>query len=227
MPQITKVLPNQGPNNDRIYVYIDNNFCTSIRKRTWIGMSLTEGSQISCEELKKLENNFWKQLYGASSWRKEKYRISRVIAWFKKYIPEIQVEVTGFGAGSTEIIEDKHSQKKGAPDLCIKYLGQTLVFLEVSGTERKKGEDFWVRKDKIDYIQANRQEDVWIILHYQLPKEQFIWLKIDHQKKYLTQKINVKGAEEYYIIFTPHDREITSSQHFKDCIIRKISSLAL
>lgn len=34
-----------------------------------------------------------------------------------------------------------------------------------------QGDDYWIRKDKIDYIQNHQERDIWIVLHYQLPKE--------------------------------------------------------
>ena len=117
MPKITKILENQGRNNDRVHIFIDNQFCTSVRKRTWIGMNSKIGSDINCEKLKKLENNFWKKLYGPSSWKREKVRINRVIQWFKKYIPEIEIVTIGLGADTNDYIYDIHSREKGAPDL--------------------------------------------------------------------------------------------------------------
>lgn len=225
MSYISKIIHNTGPNKDKVHVYIDNIFCTSIRERTWIAMNLAEGSEIECEELKKLENNFWKKLYGISAWEKEKHRINRATLWFKQHIPEVTALVVGFGADTTEIIEDIHSQEKGEPDLEIKFSGKNLIYLEVSGTEKKRGKDFWIRKDKVDYIQKNIQDDIWILLHYKLPKEQFIWVRIDKAKEYRTDKINVKGAIEYYIVLDTGAPEIVSSQEFKNYIEDKIAKI--
>lgn len=70
MSKISKVLYHVGKNKDRVNVYIDGKLCVSVRQRTWVGMNLDVGSKISCQELKVLENNFWKKLYGQGSWKK-------------------------------------------------------------------------------------------------------------------------------------------------------------
>jgi hypothetical protein len=211
MSIITKISENQGKDKDRVYVYIDNIYCASIRQRTWIGMNLTIGSSISCEDLKTLEQNFWKKLYGKESWEQEKVRINRVCEWFKHYIPTVEIVPIGLGADSNEYFENIHSEEKGSPDLSIRTKDSDieLIALEVSGTENMKGMGYWVRKDKIDYIQAHKERDIWIVLHYQRPKEKFIWLKINSEKQYQAKTLNFKGADEYYVIFNDKDSEIS------------------
>jgi len=226
MPFITKILPKQGENQDRVYVYIDEQFCSSIRECTWIGMKLAVGSSITCDELKTFEQNFWKKLYGIDSWKREKVRIKRVIKWFSKYISQVNVIPIGLGVDSNDYLENIHSKEKGAPDLSIRLHNSTIeiIALEVSGTEKMQGDDYWIRKDKIDYIQNHQERDIWIVLHYQLPKEHFVWLKIIYNKSYLTKVMNIKGGDEYYVVFTKDAEEIKQSDYFKDYILAKLSN---
>lgn len=126
MPFITKILPKQGKNQDRVYVYIDEQFCSSIRERTWIGMGLVVGSSITCDELKTFEQNFWKKLYGIESWKREKVRIKCVIKWFSKYISQVNVIPIGLGVDSNDYLENIHSKEKGSPDLSIRLYNSTI-----------------------------------------------------------------------------------------------------
>lgn len=88
-----------------------------------------------------------------------------------------------------------------------------------------QGIDYWVRKDKIEYIQNHKKRDIWIVLHYQLPKEKFVWLKISNNKSYLTKVIKVKGAGEHYVVFTNEDEEVKQSSYFKDYILAKLDKI--
>jgi hypothetical protein len=226
MSTITKVIDNQGEKKDKVYVYIDNTFCTYIRQRTWLAMNLQVGSTIDCNNLKILENNFWKKLYGPSAWEREKIRIDRVIQWFSTYIPDVDIIPVGLGTDSNAYFENIHSKEKGEPDLSIRAKGFDIeiMALEVSGTEKIRESGYWVRSDKIDYIKNHPERDIWIVLHYQLPKERFIWLKINKDKSYPTQMINVKGAGEHYVIFHDSDPEICSSLDFKNHVLTKIQN---
>ena len=227
MPVITKILQQQGVKQDRVHVYIDEQFCTSVRERTWIGMNLGIGSKISCDKLKLLEQNFWKKLYGVRSWEREKIRISRIIQWFSLHISQVDIVTIGLGANSNDYLESIHSEEKGEPDLSIRLPNSNIeiIALEVSGTEKMQGIDYWVRKDKVEYIQNHKERDIWIVLHYQLPKEKFVWLKISNNKSYLTEVINVKGADEHYVVFTNEDEEVKQSSYFKDYILAKLDKI--
>lgn len=70
MPKITALT--ETKDNQKINVFIDGEYCCSIRKRTWQAMDLRVGSLITCENLKEKENYFWKQAYGQQSWEAEK-----------------------------------------------------------------------------------------------------------------------------------------------------------
>ena len=214
-----------GKHKDRIYVYIDDIYCFSVRSRTWISFNLKIGDEADCEELKDKEKFIWKNLYNKESWEKEKKRLLYVSKWIKKYIPFVEVRITGFGADTTDFIA-KHPAEKGKPDMQI-FLENTetiVLLLEVTGTEYKKGDDFWVRPDKIEYIQTHPEQDIWIALHY-LEDKKIIWIKPIIDKKYTYVEKNLKGAIEYYVIFTKNSPEVKTSKYFKDYIDQKIKKL--
>lgn len=49
--RITRIT-DQVSNSERVSVYINHEFCVGIRKRTFQGMNLEVGSEITCDELK-------------------------------------------------------------------------------------------------------------------------------------------------------------------------------
>ena len=159
--------------------------------------------------------------------KKEKIRISKVIKWFHKYIPEVEIISVGLGADTNDYLHDVHSANKGAPDLSLRIpnTDTEIISLEVSGTEKMKGQGYWIRKDKVDYIKDNRHKDVWIVLHYQVPKEQYVWVKIDSNKSYKTVNINIKGVIEYFIVLHKNSNDIISSSDFKNYILDKVKQL--
>jgi hypothetical protein len=159
------------------------------------------------------------------SWEREKIRISRVILWFKKYIPEVEVSVIGFGAEHTEEILF-HPDESGKPDLLIsdKDTKIEILMLEVTGTETMRGEGYWIRPDKLKYAQNHVDKDVWIALHYRNPKERIIWIKpnVNTLLKKI-EDVNIRGATEKYVIFKDSDEEVKSSYEFKEYICKKLN----
>ena len=218
MGKITNIQSQKGKNKDRTYVYIDDNYCLSVRSRTWISFKLDIGDEADCESLKEQEKFIWKNLYNTDSWKKEKIRLHYVSSWLKKYIPFIDVKISGFGADTTEYIAS-HPEEKGEPDINItlENTNTIVLFLEVTGTEHKRGNDYWIRPDKIDYIQKHNEKDIWVALHYADAKK-IIWIKPFLDKKYSYVEKNLKGAIEYFVIFDDNSPEVKSSQEFKDYI---------
>ncbi|WP_373599823.1 hypothetical protein [Paraclostridium bifermentans] len=219
MSKITKVEYKKGKNRDRVWVYIDNKYCTSIRKRTFDGMKIGVGTEITCEELKTKENFFFKQSYGEISWKKEKVRLEKVREYIKGLddTNSIDIKTIGFGADS-EVIIEKHPDESGSPDLGIinKLTKDIFMYVEVSGTERKLGQDYWIRPDKLAYSKRHLDKDIWIILHYQLPNEEYVIIKPDNEKTYKYEEVKMKnGATEYYVKFNNGDEEIKSIDEFK------------
>ncbi len=117
MAKITRI-SDQASNPDRVSVFIDGSFCCGIRKRTFQGMHLKVGDEISCDHLKEKESFYWKQSYGEAAWKKEKVRIDKVKNLIEGIDDRLLVKVAGFGADTDELIE-KHPDEKGKPDLYI------------------------------------------------------------------------------------------------------------
>ncbi|MEO6404890.1 MAG: hypothetical protein ABIY51_15995 [Ferruginibacter sp.] len=164
MPKITEI-SDQSSNPGRVNVFIDGQFCCGIRKRTFQGMNLSPGDEITCEELKGKENFYWKQSYGEAAWKKEKVRIDKVKNLIGVIDNHLLVKVVGFGADTLELIE-KHPDEKGKPDLDISTNENpdvVLLKVEVTGTERLRGTGYWVRPDKLEYAENHPDEDVWIV----------------------------------------------------------------
>lgn len=222
---ITNIKLNQGKKQDRVYIYIDDAYCASIRNRTWEAFKLNIGDTIGCEELKEKESFIWKELYNEDSWKEEKVRLDYVKSWINKYLPSLEVVISGFGADSNEFIKS-HPSEKGEPDMTL-FLKETdtiILFLEVTGTKYKQGSDYWVRPDKIDYIQKHKEKDVWIALHYADDKK-IIWLKISQNKIYSYVEKNLKGAIEHYVVFDDDSPEVQSSQEFKIYVENRLQQL--
>lgn len=217
MGRITSMI--YKPDRDRVWVYIDGQYCASIRKRTFDGMGLYEGMIITAEELKEKENYFWKQMYNMESWKKEKVRLDIV----KNYIEsidiynQIEVKEVGFGA-DTELMLDYHPEEAGSPDLCVKYKtsNNPFMFIEVSGTDTMAGEEYWVRPDKLEYAKRHPEKDIWIILHYQNPVEKIVIIKPDNNKAYKYKEIKrYNGATEYYVLFNDNDEDVKTLKEFQ------------
>ena len=220
MSRVTDIKHHQGNNKDRVYIYIDNQWCCSVRERTFPSLKVEVGTQIDCQTLKARENFAFKNAY-AGSWEKEKERLEYVEKWLSKYIKyELEIIQSGFGASSTEYIEE-HPEEKGEPDLTVKVSGlnDPILFLEVSGTDFMRGTDYWLRKDKVEYIQNHPEKDIWVALVY-LKDKKIIWLKIDSKKYQVMEKI-INGITEYYVVFEDGDFEIKSSSEFKSYIEQK------
>ena len=52
MPKITHIKYHKE-NREKLNVFIDEKYCTTVRVRTFKGMGLKVGDEITCEELKK------------------------------------------------------------------------------------------------------------------------------------------------------------------------------
>lgn len=212
MPKITKISYN--PRNDRHWIYIDGEYCTAIRARTFKAMDLQVGQEISCEQVKDRENFHFKHQY-QNTWEQEKVRIDRVCKLIHYLNPGVETRVTGFGADTTEMIK-AHPDEAGKPDIEVwrKEGSRLLMRVEVTGTERMRGDDFWIRPDKLKYCQNHPEQNVWIILHYAQPKERFVLVKPDGRKQYPYKVVNIRGTDEYYVSFTTQDAEVRTRQQF-------------
>lgn len=235
MSKITKVfpLPANPPKypEAKVLVYIDGQKCITIRERTWQAMDLKEGDTITCDELKQRENFHWKNAYGKkdadgkNAWNREKVRLGKVRSLIEGISPDIVVNIVGFGADSVEMIPE-HPEKSGQPDieLCLRDTGDVLALVEVSGTEVMRGVSYWVRPDKLKYIENHPDQDIWIILHYAKPTEKFVFIKPLPGKTYATVSKVINGSNEIYVEFWDKDDEVVEFDEFKRHLIEKIPS---
>jgi len=232
VPKITKILhrPSIEPEKEgRVWIYVDNEYCCSVRTRIFPAMNLHEGDEIlSCENIKEREKFFWKKVYGPDSWEKEKVRIGRVKNIIEGIDPRVSVKITGFGADSTEFIAE-HPPESGKPDLEIvskQNIQLTLMQVEVTGTEMMRGTAaYWVRPDKLNYAINHPDEDIWVILHYAMPKERFVFIKPDLTKKYPRAEKRIHGATEHYVEFFDSSSEVVSQAEFTTHLKNKLDNI--
>jgi len=169
MGKITKI-EQQKNNKEKVSIYIDDKFCTSVKKEMIHNLNLKVGDQIDCEELKEKINLFWKEKY-QRKWEEEKTRIIAVIEKIKKYFPgqQLKFEIFGFGANTNQMIKH-HPIEKGIPDVIIIYekngFNYGVALLEITGTQKmKKTDDIWIRPDKFEFAKNHPNLDVFIA-HY-------------------------------------------------------------
>lgn len=184
-------------------------------------MGIDVGTEISCDEFKKREAFFFKERY-RNHWPLEQRRLKRVAAKLKELDARAGVEVVGFGANTDELIE-KHPDVTGAPDLrLVEGCGQTEVLrVEVSGTKKRRGDSFWVRPDKIEFARNNLDVDYFIILHYEQPEEEFVYIRPCVDTEYEVHEEVISGVRERFVIFNREDDEVISEADFKRYLNQK------
>ena len=223
MPTITKIAPR--PERERVWVYVDGQFCHSIRERTFPAMGLHVGRQISCDEIKELEKFHWKHAYGEAAWQKEKVRLQKVKALIEAVDQRLAVNITGFGAGTDAFIA-AHPKESGKPDIEVAAKDNAraiLLMVEVTGTEAMRGSDYWIRPDKLHYAQNHPDEDVWIILHYAMPEERFVFIKPDASGAYPVTQKTIRGAAERYVVLDDRAPEIRRQKDFEAHLKTKLA----
>lgn len=178
-------------------------------------MGIGIGTKISCDEFRRREAFFFKERY-RDHWPLEQMRLKKVITRLKELDARAVVEVVGFGANTDELIE-KHPDVSGAPDLrLVEGCGQTEVLrVEVSGTKNRRGNSFWVRPDKIDFGRNNLDVDYFIILHYEQPEEEFVYIRPRVDTEYEVHEEVISGVRERFVIFKREDDEVISEADFK------------
>ena len=224
MPHITKIVFKED--RRKYWVFVDYQYCCSIRERTFGAMNLEVGQAVSCDNIKEMESFHWKRSYGVASWEKEKIRLDRVTGLIESISPDLLVKVTGFGADSTSFIP-AHPEESGKPDIEVVRRddeSQVLLLAEVTGTEymRPGTTTYWVRPDKLKYAKNHPTIDTWIILHYATPEETFIFLKPDLGKDYEVSEINIRGSIEHYVEFSKDSHELVDLKGFKEHLTSKL-----
>ncbi|WP_460192667.1 hypothetical protein [Thermosynechococcus sp. FA-CM-4201] len=189
-------------------------------------MNLQKGDTITCEGIKENDKYIFKKLY-QDTWPEEKKRIDAVTKLIQQRVPSIEIEFVGFGANTTEFIKE-HPEESGKPDLSLQINEIEIIALEVTGTKRMKaGEGYWVRPDKLEYIQNHPERDIWIVLHYQEPEEKFVWIKPDIAKSYPYEEKNLKGVTERYVIFHDGQKEVKKTEDVMTYMQTKIKEIKL
>jgi len=224
MSKITKI--EHKADRDRVWIYVDGQYCCSVRARTFPAMRLQVGQEITCAEIEEREKFHWKNTYGPDAWNKEKVRLDRVKTTIEAFDSRLSVRVTGFGADTNEFIP-LHPEEAGKPDLEVGVKGENrlLALVEVTGTEHFRGghpPTYWVRPDKLAYAKNHPEHDVWIVLHYAEPKEIIVVIKPNNQFEYPVQKFKIRDAIENYIVFSDDDPECIGLETFARHLIDKI-----
>lgn len=220
MPKITNIIYKNE--RERYWIYVDNQYCTSIRERTFPALNLSIGQDISCDKIKELETHHWKHAYGQNAWDKEKIRLRKVKELIEKLDGRVIVEIVGFGADTNNFISG-HPIESGKPDLEVKRRdnNEIIFLIEVTGTESMRGSTYWVRPDKLNYIKNHPTEDVWLILHYLNPEEKFVFIKPNPKRDYAISRIKIRESIELYVEFSDSDPEVVSAENFKSTLLIK------
>lgn len=232
MGEITKI--NHWKEKDLFFIDIngktilkENGKKFSIRGDVFPAMNLSVGTEITETELKEFEKFVWKKLYGPESWEKEKIRINKVKELIENINPDFKVNIVGFGANSEEILL-YHPEESGSPDLKVTHRenDKELFLVEVTGTERMREiekSEYWVRPDKLNYIEKHPEKDIWIILHYSKPKEKFVFIKPIKHKEYTSEKEEIRSAKEKYVKFTDESEEFREKEEFSAELLKKLT----
>jgi hypothetical protein len=222
MPTITRI--EFKADRERYWIFVDGDYCTSIRSRTFPALNLKVGQSISCEQIKELESHHWKHAYGQSAWDKEKIRLGKVKALIESFDNRVFVEIVGFGADTNEFISG-HPTESGKPDLEVKLRdgGRILLLVEVTGTEFMRGTTYWVRPDKLKYSENHPTEDVWLVLHFLKPVEKFVFIRPTPKKQYAVSEIEIRGSIELYVEFSDSDQEVVSIEYFRNHLMMKVN----
>ena len=214
MSRITRIV--RRSDQGRVWIFVDGEYCTSVRERTFDALGIVEGSECTCADIKQREKFIWKSLY-SNSWGDEKKRIDRVRALISGFKLGVSTEVVGFGADSTEPILE-HPKEPGIPDLELRSQNSNILIarLEVTGTERyKPPRRFWLRPDKLQYCHDHPEIPVWFAVHFAEPEECIRFIFPQQGKKYRHVTRSLKGADEFYVEFSDDDIEVFRIEEFR------------
>lgn len=214
--KINPWIPKDSNNIKRYYIDFKSGRKEWLHPNVFERHNLQVGSEISNLDALLHENEFqWKVAYSKNNaWEKEKIRINAVENFIINHNPNLSVKIVGFGANSTQAIFE-HTPEHGAPDLEILNSNNEVVAkVEVTGSEKKRGNDYWIRPDKIEYIKNHRDVPVIITLHYQLPEEVIVPIKINPDKEYQTVNKVIRENTETFVVFDDDSSEVMSINKF-------------
>lgn len=229
MGKITKINlwhPNDEAKEKRegyYYIQIDGKDCWvdnkdgkkvkfKIRERTFGGLGIKEGDDFTCEQLVKHEKEVWKKSH-SHNWDLEPIRIAKVKEVLNSKFPGlIQIRETGFGTGSQDMIEG-HSGKDNKIDLSILKNGSEspVFYVEVTGTQKTGITEYWVQKEKIKYVQSNKDKRIWIALVY---PDKIVYVFPNPSKEYKEIRVNINNNTEIFIEFKEGAQEVRSENEF-------------
>lgn len=206
MPTITGF--RRSKDGERVFIDLDGQYAISVRDRTFDGLGLQEGMEITKGEIRERDLFFWKNKYQKNGgWEREELRLKRVEDGLRHCDERFVITRTGFGAGSLEFIA-RHPQASGSPDLSVSDSeGNLIVCVEVTGTERMKGraDEFWVRPDKIRWARDNPGIESWVALHYAQPQERMIFFRPEPGREYPVEERLIGDSRERFAILTRED----------------------
>lgn len=153
------------------------------------------------------------------AWEKEKVRLDAVSGLIRTARDDIEVKETGFGAGQIEFLA-MHPEESGSPDLTLYKNSEACMYVEVTGTENKRGTDYWIRPDKIEYFQNHPEKNIWIVLYFN-NEDQYVFIKPDMNKNYSFEEKEIRGAIEHYVLFDDASPEVKT----RDMFISEIQAL--
>lgn len=214
MPIITRI--EHKRDRKRYWIYVDGEYCMSVRETVFPNLQVQKGDEVDPEELKNREKYFWKYRY-QGGWEKEIVRLNRVVELIEGLEPRAEARISGFGAGSTELILE-HPPEPGQPDISVLLRDSEIVIIcvEVSGTEIMRGDGYWVRPDKLNYARNHPEQDIWIILHYAEPDEKFVFIRPDQTRQHDPEDKIINNVTERYVVFHDGDTEVKSREIFRD-----------
>lgn len=201
MPVITGFKANQD--GTRRIVCLDDGREVSVRERVFEALGFKKGMPATPEEIIRKDKFVWKHIYDSKEKRdQENLRVERAIDGLMYCDPRFVITKTGFGADSDAFIAH-HPEVAGSPDLSVCDAdGNLILCLEVTGTKRMRGNDFWVRPDKIDWARKNPEIETWVALHYSEPREKMLFFKPDPDRRYDAEERTIGQARERFVILT-------------------------
>ena len=81
-----------------------------------------------------------------------------------------------------------------------------------------------VSPDKLEYVRAHPEQEVWLILHYAEPQERFVFIRPSRSKHYQPVEKVIRGAKERYVEFTDDSPEVVPCELFGRSVIEQIEA---
>lgn len=231
MPIVTRVTRGQKPNAEpRKYIYVDGNYEFSVKERHFDDLGIQVGKEIDVKATKEKAEFLYKNTY-SDAWVQEQWRIDQVMPVIQAIDERLLIKKVGYGTDNPTLIRSHQNEnERSGPDLDIGMKGSTcrIMRIEVSGAQRMRGSDYWVRADKIEYMRRNPNQNIWVALHYAEPSAQIIFVKPDITKDYPVLLLKPRDITERFISFAKGDPEVKTFSEIRNVLcagIQYISNL--